>query len=324
METTTFDEDGDVALLLDQQPNQTYGKRFVVSSKVLSLASPVWKAMFSGKYREGAKSEDIPFPDDDPWALAFMLNLAHLRFASVTDPTPLEMVKIAVLCDKYDLVSLCRFHVDGWVRRHRPTVDGDPVRYTGIIFFAWVFGYAEWMRALSHNLIINRPILPEFITYPSQQQVLPPGLSDLIDKAVEDVMTRLLACAYRAYEQMARGQACKRRFNQTCNFYLLGAFTVAAGKLSIHFNLATGCAERKPGGESVSNLATWLRDINVDPISDGEGGGYGLIEYNNRHSNCHTLNDLKLDVLRVMDSVPDVLQDHHIEHMKIQAKKLGR
>lgn len=155
METTTFDEDGDVALLLDQQPDESYKKRYVVSSKAMSLASPVWKAMFNGKFREGAKSGEVPLPDDDPWALEVMLNFAHLRFAAITEPTIAELVKLTLICDKYDLVALCWFHVDGWVEKYQKAVNDKPEDHPSMAFFAWVFGYAEWMRSLQKALMLR-------------------------------------------------------------------------------------------------------------------------------------------------------------------------
>jgi hypothetical protein len=108
METTVFDEDGDITLLLDPQDDGSYAKHYIVSSKVMSLVSPVWKAMFSDKWR---KTNEVPLPDDDPWALDFLLKLAHHQMPDCSLPSRQCMVKIAVICDKYDLIHLCPFYI---------------------------------------------------------------------------------------------------------------------------------------------------------------------------------------------------------------------
>lgn len=72
-----FDADGDINLLLDQNEDSgDFHKRFLVSSKALSLASPMFKAMFSGRYKEGTISKEIPLPDDNAFALWYLLHIA--------------------------------------------------------------------------------------------------------------------------------------------------------------------------------------------------------------------------------------------------------
>ena len=121
--------------------------------------------------------------------------------------------------------------------------------------------------------------------------------------------------ARSVYEQMLNGIACK--FNQgSCNAYMLGSFTIAANKIQMHFNPSTRSAELGDEAASISKLSSLLKGISIESsISD---------DYRRKHRGCYNLQELKNDVERVLDSIPDVLQDHHIEHMKTQAKKLGK
>jgi hypothetical protein len=80
----------------------------LVSSKVLSLASPVFAALLGPKFLEGNNIRRgvcpvIELHDDDPAAITLICNILHYRYDSV--PTQLEaeqLGQIAILCDKYD------------------------------------------------------------------------------------------------------------------------------------------------------------------------------------------------------------------------------
>ena len=71
-----IDDDGDVLV-------QTSSKELLVSSKILALASPVFKAMFNSKFREGSTVRSVqnplqlPLPDDEPDALAVLFHALH-------------------------------------------------------------------------------------------------------------------------------------------------------------------------------------------------------------------------------------------------------
>lgn len=62
----TIDPYGDRSLIIGDGKNQ---KRFLVSSNAMRLASPIWKSMFTGPYKEGTAKE-IPFPEGKPDALS--------------------------------------------------------------------------------------------------------------------------------------------------------------------------------------------------------------------------------------------------------------
>lgn len=81
--------------------------QMLVSSKHLSLASPVFEAMFSDRFQEGQEllttgSVTIPLPDDCPRAFAILMTLVHAKYKflpqSVSHNT---LTELAVLVDKY-------------------------------------------------------------------------------------------------------------------------------------------------------------------------------------------------------------------------------
>ncbi|CAD6448668.1 a3938c3d-7df9-4018-8993-d9c3dc00e44b [Sclerotinia trifoliorum] len=91
-----------------------YNDRILVSSKHMSLASPVFKAMLQGGFREGIELKttgkvEVPLPDDDPAAMRILINIIHGRMNSVPLNIDLELfTQMAILADKYQCTEVVR------------------------------------------------------------------------------------------------------------------------------------------------------------------------------------------------------------------------
>ena len=77
MATTELDPQGDIVLSVGE-------KRLLSSSKVLSLASPVFRAMFGSQFSEGRRLSttqpgEIPLTDDDPEVFFYLASIFHHR-----------------------------------------------------------------------------------------------------------------------------------------------------------------------------------------------------------------------------------------------------
>jgi hypothetical protein len=137
------------------------GERFYqVSSTVMSMASPVWKVMFDpvSGFRESNPDVLVEFPEDDPDMLLILLRIAHLQFLVVPKSIPFDwLVKITVLCDKYDCVGLVCPYIESWMN---PYIDHclEP-GYEGWLFIAWTFGcqhiFSLLMASLVHSVEVD-------------------------------------------------------------------------------------------------------------------------------------------------------------------------
>lgn len=114
VDMVTIDEDGDVILEASMKENK---RRFRVSSKVFSLASPVLRKMFHSAFKEATELRDAAFPgcielsDDDAEALFIVCNALHYRMDTVPEILPAEtLVKVSILSDKCDIRASLR----GW------------------------------------------------------------------------------------------------------------------------------------------------------------------------------------------------------------------
>lgn len=126
-----------------------------VSSKAMSMASPVWRAMLDpkGRFRESQPGNDeIDFPDDDAEALLILLLAAHLRFQDVPQELYYEqLLKICVACDKYDCVSLVRPWISRWQARQIHHAGQD--YYEDWIFIAWTVGDQETFERIGRRFV---------------------------------------------------------------------------------------------------------------------------------------------------------------------------
>jgi hypothetical protein len=118
--TVVIDPDRDILLQLhqEQSSDDTLNEKTVdksldapeltVSSKVLSLASPVFKAMIGGRFKESielaeekasSKAYALALPEDDTEATIILCRILHFNFYEVPEkPTTVCLEKLAYLC----------------------------------------------------------------------------------------------------------------------------------------------------------------------------------------------------------------------------------
>lgn len=103
--------------------------RYLVSSKHLSLASPVFKAMLSSGFSEGDMLKsygkvEIPLPEDCHEAFGVIMNAIHGRPHLIPGPkdvTPKLVANIAILLDKYQFEPIFGHFRTPWFEK----LDGD-------------------------------------------------------------------------------------------------------------------------------------------------------------------------------------------------------
>ena len=106
IERIELDPYGDVVFVLKQVELR-------MSSKVLSLASPVFKALLKPNFSEGqalrdGKTARIEFPDDDVEAMTTLCQIIHFQPGNTVNVKDELLINLAMLTDKYDCVGVTR------------------------------------------------------------------------------------------------------------------------------------------------------------------------------------------------------------------------
>lgn len=132
----------------------------LVSSKHMMLASPVFKAMLNGNFKEGRALKtdghiDVTLPDDDAAAFRIILHIVHGRNRLVPRVINLDcLLKIAVLVDKYQMVEVVEAYSEGWIKTLKPTLFGNLSSDIGRwVCISWVFGLAPEFEILTRIVV---------------------------------------------------------------------------------------------------------------------------------------------------------------------------
>ena len=117
---------------------------YLVSSRHLMLASPVFKAALSpGTWSEGCKQADgryhITADDWEEEAFLLFMNMLHLRSPQIPKSVSLElMAKIEILVDYYNCASAVEFFTAVWMNKiYGDKMEGEYCRES--ILLLWVF-----------------------------------------------------------------------------------------------------------------------------------------------------------------------------------------
>ncbi|KXT02433.1 hypothetical protein AC578_7818 [Pseudocercospora eumusae] len=112
---------GDVVLICAPSEKSDMPHRLRVSSAILSLASPVFKALLGPKFREGNTLAsngyvEVPLPDDAVEPMIVLLKVLHWSPDSMSlVPKIDEMFIIGAVTDKYDCISAISHSAHFWI-----------------------------------------------------------------------------------------------------------------------------------------------------------------------------------------------------------------
>jgi len=161
----TFDPDGDLTLVVGQDPSKA---DFAVCSRTLSRASLVFKRMFNGAFLESKPTDGSPWivslPEDNPMAAKDLLAIVHSRFdllldADVSTPGTRGLYYILVFSEKYDLTKFIRPWAQSWV----PSVEefSRSADYHVLIGIAWELGTRTALEHVAKRMIVECGFNPE-------------------------------------------------------------------------------------------------------------------------------------------------------------------
>ncbi|MCJ1397827.1 hypothetical protein MMC11_001023 [Xylographa trunciseda] len=157
-----IDPKGDVVLVLNCQDEK---KKLLVSSRILSMVSPVFAAMLNSQFKEGLHnvtpgiSHKVSLPDDDAIAFEIICNVIHYRHKHVPiDPSLEQLVNIAVIADKYELREPLFGYSVVWLQsgiKNNTGMKYNAKHCNTILFAAYALDAPEEFARISWEIVLN-------------------------------------------------------------------------------------------------------------------------------------------------------------------------
>lgn len=152
---------GDVVLIVEDESRNI--AKFLVSSKVLGLASPVFAALFSQKFTEGGRiiegnRPEITLRDDDPAVMRHILGILHYKDPG--DEINAKMLAaLAIHCDKYTCTGPLKPWIKNWFTSVGPANSADD--YGLLLLAAHFFRMPESFASVSSKA--QRDLTPDVL-----------------------------------------------------------------------------------------------------------------------------------------------------------------
>jgi hypothetical protein len=153
----TIDTDGDVVI-------NCSGVCFLVSSKAVSLASPVFRAMFTSMFKEGlalrAPSSPggratIKLPSDSADAFRIFSYYAHHNLEALPNTiSPDSLLELAIFIDKYGCAALMMHTCETWSKQCLKGVSEEGLWQ--LLQAAYVLRWESSFAQISRSLIQKR------------------------------------------------------------------------------------------------------------------------------------------------------------------------
>ena len=149
------DLEGDVELELSTMV-------FRVSSKVLSSASKVFKAMFLPHFQEGTelarnRTCRIPPPDDDPDAMLALVYIIHHRPGGLHRMgSAKDISKIAMLADQYDCIGAAYFWIEAQISRILRDPPSDEEDYPSLLLATYLVDNADLFQLCTQEIVFRK------------------------------------------------------------------------------------------------------------------------------------------------------------------------
>ncbi|KAI1320579.1 hypothetical protein F5Y16DRAFT_389728 [Xylariaceae sp. FL0255] len=307
---------------------------FLVCSKALSRASPVWKTLLYGKFVESKPSDPlakwtVELPADDTMAMFTILNIVHGRFECLYPSSPdfgvkrvVDLFNLAVLTDKYDLSRLLRPWISTWMQLPRDSFTKPPTPFSRVdnghlLWIAWEMGDEGLFEKTARSVIVNHTISKK------------PGMFGYIPTPFGDVFAfRPEPLELRDYMESTRLERIAALL-QPYHDLLQGLTSVPYAKCYCD----SGDEDTSDCHSSIlGNLIRSLAEAGLWPLPEPANVEKSVVQFTNDLKNirtyslvhqCNALSDSSFHEKASVEDVQLQLRPIHTEHLARQAAKTG-
>ncbi|KAI9788443.1 MAG: hypothetical protein M1816_006879 [Peltula sp. TS41687] len=202
-----FDDQGDVLI----SSNST---ELLVSSKILSMASRVFRAMLEpGRYQEGQTNRSsanplhLPLDDDDPESLILFCKVLH--FKAINPRRDVDaLVRFVAICDKYDCTLAARHFISLWMKLiYDQSIQSSTLM--DLLWAAYMFEQVDEFADLSTKLA--KGLTAEEAGSLTVHEELPEN----IKSAIASLRTNIMESIEHAIEDSIEKLICEGEINRT-------------------------------------------------------------------------------------------------------------
>ncbi|KAJ5017601.1 hypothetical protein K4K57_008198 [Colletotrichum sp. SAR 10_99] len=343
----TFDSKGDLYLVVGSNIRAGDPSTFLVCSKALARASPVFDKMLFGPLAEPRPSTEsskqdsawiVHLPEDEPAHFEVVLNILHCNFKEVPqDFSFLLLSGIVAVADKYDCIEIFRPWIDVWIT----DVELEDVYEAKLaLHIAWHLGCISTFREAL--LVITEQ---SFISEDGHIFIFPKGFPDLNEDGEE------IAAEPQGLEKYLGDLIPLEAVDQIKDHRAKVVIEIMNPFVTLHDDLANGqrrcstpddhdeCDNMLLGSLVRSFRQTTLREPSKDAVQqyrgsviDLEGNLDGVnlmtLRSHDRSSECYRDLQKRRMEMRKFDSIfkrsiAVVLLPQQIEHLQRQAVKSG-
>ncbi|AEO60740.1 hypothetical protein MYCTH_2310277 [Thermothelomyces thermophilus ATCC 42464] len=330
-----MDVDGDLVLRVGSELGKA--QDFRVCSATMRRASPIWKIMLFGPWKEAKPTEGnwrVDLPDDNPWPMGILLAIIHSKFGLVQRVESLgEVHEILLVADKYDMTALLQPWAACWIHLRLPTPPGTGSRVTGRelmlrIHAAWELGDEGMLSSVITHLVFSVSISNDSdsetqVSYKGEtirpeQNYGPPDLLELIQKRRLAVIQKLLDFYH---EQV------NRRTTDTPDRTFSGSWDPAGTQRDCQVLGSTSRSQRQRLEElgplpAQATAVTQSANAIMQALSDVFARGRSLHRDRKSRDPSLAYQDL-LATIEELKMERDVLEPHHKERLAAQRMKMG-
>jgi hypothetical protein len=192
---------------------------FQVSSRHLSLASPVFRAMLESKFKESRLNEqglyEVQASEWDAEAFVILLDIIHGHHRDVPKRISAETLShIAIIVDYYGCHEIMELVLTAWLTylgQPEDFVKQDPLRW---LFISWVFKQ-EVLFTVATEMLLLYDNGKYVVDLPIPQPIL-----DKVDDKRQYVLNTLFGHLYSYQQDLLEGKA---GCSETCSSMLLGS-----------------------------------------------------------------------------------------------------
>ncbi|KAF5591092.1 hypothetical protein FPANT_5825 [Fusarium pseudoanthophilum] len=172
--------------------------RYRVSSAHLMLASPVFRAMLDGPFKESSRNEDgcfeVKTSECSAQGLLILLDIIHGHHRDVPKTIAFSLLtEMAILVDYYQCHEIVEMFAENWIAAvvQEDKIEGsDSQTNISRLFISWVFGKIELFNSVVYSLI-------KFTARPIQTDLpLPSTILDSLEERRQSSTNRVLDNLY--------------------------------------------------------------------------------------------------------------------------------